>query len=261
MQIKGPAKEVYQKLLKEAQSDPNILGFVLEGSRGKGLGTSHSDYDIHIIVKDDSASEYEEKLSPYDNRADFDLTIMDLSDFREYALFGTDSWGYAYEFAYVKDLLNKTGGEIQQLIDEKSRIPEEVVFDFIYQALDGYVNSVFRSLKAHRDRNMVGYRLEAASSINPLLYAMFAIHDRRVAPYHKYLEWELVERPLSKFVWGSEELIRLLLSILETGDYKAQQYILREVEKVFRKEGYGQMFDEWEGDDKWAMNYKPTPDV
>jgi hypothetical protein len=44
--------------------------------------------------------------------------------------------------------------------------------------------------------------------------------------------------------------------ILENGDLKIQQELAKTVESTFRKEGYGKVFDDWEGKDKWAMSFE-----
>ena len=49
----------------------------------------------------------------------------------------------------------------------------------------------------------------------------------------------------------------MLFKILESGDYKIQQIILKEMEKLAREEGFGHSFDNWEGDEKWTMSFKP----
>jgi hypothetical protein len=103
----------------------------------------------------------------------------------------------------------------------------------------------------------VGYRLEAASSIGQFLTCAFAFHNRRLNPHYKYLEFELAKFPLDKFPWSSKELIEMLLEVLDTGDYKIQQVLLKEMDKLARKEGLCHVFDSWEGDEKWTMSFKP----
>ena len=48
----------FNAILREAKGDPNILGFWLDGSRGKGLLTEDSDYDCVMLVNDDVLAEY-----------------------------------------------------------------------------------------------------------------------------------------------------------------------------------------------------------
>lgn len=125
---------------------------------------------------------------------------------------------------------------------------------FIESELDRYINQVYRSIKCLRDGNEIGYRLEAADSVGPLLDVIFAVHDRRLRPYYKYLEWELTEFPLCKFPWAAGELLETLRAILAAGSYQAQQQIFREVERVLCGEGYGEVFDGW-GGELWVRGY------
>ena len=126
-------------------------------------------------------------------------------------------------------------------------MPAEHVDSHINASLDWYVNQVFRSLKCLRAGDMVGYRLEAAESIRPLLQALFCLHDRRVMPYYKYLTWELEEFPLDKLRFTGSQLLTDVLQILTDADYQTQQKMLIEMESIFRSEGYNQVFDDLGG--------------
>ncbi len=112
-------------------------------------------------------------------------------------------------------------------------------------------------MKCLRDNYIFGFRLEAAISISLFLICAFAVHDRRLSPYPKYIKFELEKFPLIKFPWTAKELMDKILKVLETGDYKLQQELLIEMEKIMRKEGFGEIFDSWKGQDKWTMTFKP----
>jgi len=45
-----------------------------------------------------------------------------------------------------------------------------------------------------------------------------------------------------------KELIKIILRILEDADIKTQQKLFSTVEKVFRKENFAHVFDNWEAD-------------
>jgi len=64
-------------------------------------------------------------------------------------------------------------------------------------ALDAYVNSTYRSLKAERLGEVLGARLDAADAASHLLDALFALRGR-VRPWSKYLRWELEVEPLGE---------------------------------------------------------------
>jgi len=243
----------FKDLFIECRRDPNILGLLLAGSRGKGMITRLSDYDAILFVRDHIAYKYKRKYKNYGGR-DFDLSIMTLPEFKKYAAWGSPMAWDRYNFAHLKVTLDKTG-KIQKMVAKKRTVPVGARKQFIAAALDHYINQVFRFVKNFRDGNKEAAYLEAAESIPPLLDALFAL-EGRVKPYHKYLRWELTNFPLRKLPWSTNKLINDLLKILKNPDFKTQQEILKKVEKLFRREGFGKVFDGWKGKDKWIMNYK-----
>ncbi len=249
--------EIFERITEESKTDPNIIGLILGGSRGKGFYKEHSDYDFFLVVKEDVLQEYKEKYKKYDEITGIDCGVRTREEFEEYAEIGSEFEWDRYNFAHVQALIDKTNGELQKIIEEKGKIPEKHWKKYLEGYLDGYINSVYRSMKCLRDKNIVGYRLEAADSISLFLTCAFAFHNRRIKPYYKYLEFEMEKYPLKKFPWSSKELIEMLFKILELGDYKIQQIILKEMEKLAREEGFGHSFDNWEGDEKWTMSFKP----
>lgn len=162
----------FNELLIIARADPNILAFLLLGSRGKGLSTEHSDYDCTLIVKDEAVNAYRAQSEEL-NREGFDLSVTTLTEFAEYAAWGSATAWDRYNFAHTKALVDKLG-IVQKMIDEKGAVPASERGPFIRRSLDHYINQVYRSLKCHRDGDMVASRLEAAEGINPLLDAIFA---------------------------------------------------------------------------------------
>jgi len=235
--------QIFKELIEEAKNDSNVIGFFLGGSRGKSRETKFSDYDIQVIVKDNVATayknKYKEKTSPF-----YYFAVFSISEFRKYAEIGTAfEWDRA-SFTHVKTIIDKTG-EIQNLINEKGKLPKEKIKDFVSGHLDGYINYVYRSLKCFRDGNNIGARLEASRSIHICLNIIFGL-EGRINPYYKYLEWELKEHPLKKFPMKSDELIKTILRILKDADIKTQQKLFRTIEKAFRKQGYSYVFDNWE---------------
>jgi hypothetical protein len=129
----------FYPLLNEARDDPNILAFWLDGSRGKGLETDCSDYDCTMIVEENVLCQYECRYSSL-RLAEIDLSVMTLAQFRKYAAWDSDTAWARYNFAHLSALVDKTGGEIQALIDEKGKIPAEVKAHFITGSLDYFIN-------------------------------------------------------------------------------------------------------------------------
>ena len=256
------AHQIYQEIVRLAETDANVLGFVLGGSRGKGFATEHSDYDCAMIVEDEALEVYAAQMTQLPPL--FDVTVFTLQEFAEHATWDSGlaweadnlAWD-RYNWAHLRAQVDKTGRKIQALIDEKGKVPANEVRKFVQGELDHYINQVYRSIKCLRDGNLIGYRFEAADSIKPLLDVLFAVHDRRIRPYYKYLQWELTEFPLDKFSWTANQLLEMIQTILADGSYQAQQEIFREVERVLRAEGYGEVFDGW-GHELWIRDYPAT---
>src|SRR5690348_13694341 len=183
----------FDELHALAQSDPNVLAFWLDGSRGKGRATAHSDFDCTMIVRDGCESEYRTRLAG--KRGVIDCRVMTLSEFRRHAEWGGPTQYDRYNFARLKVLIDKTG-EAQSLIDEKGRVPADCVRGFIDASLDHAINQIYRARKCLRDGDATAARLEAAEAVGPLLDAIFAINGGRLRPYYKYLAWELETHPL-----------------------------------------------------------------
>ncbi|NHJ46965.1 MAG: hypothetical protein FK733_04175 [Asgard group archaeon] len=250
--------EPFKQVVQEAGDNPNIIGLVLVGSRGKNFYRDYSDYDFSLIVIEDIKKKQRAKLEKFNENPNFDCNVLTLEDFKNYAEIGSEFEWDRYSFAWVKAVVDKTNGVLQKIIDEKGKIPEKILKGYISGHLDAYINSVYRSLKCLRDGYILGYRMEAAGSIKYFLICAFAIHDRRISPYYKYLAFELEKYPLNKLPWTPKELTRKILAILESGDYKIQQELLIEMEKIMRKEGFGQVYDSWEGNETWTMFYEHT---
>jgi predicted nucleotidyltransferase len=236
-------EEIFNEFVEEAKKDPNVIGLFLTGSRGKGLATKYSDYDIGVIVKENVVNVYKKKYQKK-TKPPFGFSVASLSDFKKHAEIGSPFEWDRPSYTHVKAIIDKTG-KLQKIIDEKGKIPREKIKQYVAGHLDGYINYVYRSLKCFRDGNIVGARLEAAKTIDLFLNSIFGL-EGRVTPYYKYLEWELKNYPLKKFPMKQKEIIKILLRILETADIKTQQKLFRVVEKVFRKEGYSHVFDSWE---------------
>jgi hypothetical protein len=243
----------FLELLKESKENPDIIGFFLGGSRGKGFENSHSDYDPYMIIKNKVAKKYQRKYEKIDFD-EIDLVVLSLSEFRkEFEWESENSWN-RYDFSHVKAIVAKSP-QVQKLINEKGSIPKAKLHHFIVYNIDAYVNGVFRSMKCFRNKNTVGARLEASTSIPYLLDLIFALHNRQ-KPFFGYLERELTAYPLKKLSWSGKVFQKMILEILKSADIKTQQKTLKAIEKICRKDGFGQVFDGWEGKDKWTMNYK-----
>ena len=188
--------ERYQELIEAAQDDPDVIGVALTGSRGKGFGTEVSDYDVMVLMRDEAPTErrwwYEDKAKEGEG---IELWTIAHGDFAGHAA----SWGNAfawemcwnerYCYANVTIPVDKTG-QLQQLVDWKGFVPDELRLPLVRESLDAYLNSLYRSLKCLRNSNRLGARLEAADEIGYALTFIFALEGRH-RPYYGYLEREL----------------------------------------------------------------------
>ncbi len=238
-------KELFEKIFEEAKKDENVIGFWLDGSRGKGIITENSDYDCKMVVKDEVEKEYKEEYKTEHNSG-VDVGVMSISEFREYAKWGSDMAWDRYNFTRLKALVDKTG-EIQKLIDEKGIIPPEKIRELIEFSMGCYLNRFYRSLKCFRDGNIAGARFEAAESVFVFLDALFAM-EGRIKPYYKYLEFELKKYPLKESPFERGLLVGNLLKVLENGNLVLQKEIFKWTEKTFRANGYNRELDGWQGD-------------
>jgi hypothetical protein len=247
----GEAATIYAELLERAKADPEILAFWLDGSRGKGRAGPGSDYDCTLIVADEAFAAYHEAFRRY-GRPDIQCQVMTMAGFEAYAAWGSDTAWARYNFAHLKAEVDKTG-QVQALIEAKSKAPDEAVEGFIEDSIDHWINQVYRSLKCFRDGQALAARLEAAEGVPPLLNALFALHGGRLRPYAKYLEWELEEFPLEHLPWTPAAFLEKLGDILDTGDIAAQRDLIQGLAPIFRAAGYRAVLDSWDEAWPWLL--------
>jgi predicted nucleotidyltransferase len=258
----GPdAARIYEDLLERARRDPAVLAFWLGGSRGTGRPTEWSDYDIGIIVAEEAYAGFRRELGleePFqaDWRPGVDLVVRTFPMFEAFAAWDSDERGYRYMFAHLEALVDKTG-RAQPLIDAKARVPAGAVAPFVRASLDHALNQTYRALKCRRDGDLVASRLEAAEAVAPFLDAAFAIHDRRLRPYYKYLAWELETWPLSKLSLDGAALLDRLQAVLDTSAAAALARLIAETMAAFRAEGHGEAYDGWGGAMGWMLEQAP----
>ena len=240
--------EEYDAILELARREDGVLGLVLGGSRGKrALVRPESDHDVYLIVRDSDA--YRRRFPTRHGDA-VEVFVLSLDEFRAHAALGSETEWNRYTFAHVEPLVDKTGGELTRVVEEKGRLPRDAALRVAAEALDSYVNSYYRSAKNARAGLELAARLDAAESIPYLLSALFAFEER-VRPYNKYLEWELESFPLSGDGWSAGRLIPRLDRIAATGDLGEQQRLFRDVEHAARERGFGRVIDGWEPDVAW----------
>jgi Nucleotidyltransferase domain len=241
------ADEAYAGLRSLAERDPNIIGLILGGSRGKGLATPRSDYDVYLVVRENE-EEYRERF-PFRHGDPVEVIVGSLEWFRAHAEVTSETEWNRYTFAHVRVELDKTGGEIQRLVDAKGKLPPGAAPKIAAEALDAYINSYYRSAKNFRDGEPVAGRLDAAESVPYFLVTLFALHER-VRPYNKHLRWELDQHPLPGDEWSAARLLPTLEAVV-AGDLDAQRALFRALERLARERGHGEVVDAWGDDVAW----------
>jgi len=232
----------FDSLLALARSDPNVLAFWLDGSRGKGLATAHSDYDCTMIVRAEALRNYRTRF--VGKRNDLDCRVMSLEQFRAHAAWDTAERYDRYNFAHLKAVIDKTG-DAQRLINEKGRVPADRATAFIDASLDHAINQIYRARKCLRDGDASAARLEAAEAIGPILDALFALNDARLRPYYKYLALELARHPPAKLPWAAAEVPGRIGLLLDAASASTLRQMLIDLESFCRANGHGAVFDGW----------------
>ncbi|MBI4059687.1 hypothetical protein HY406_01335 [Candidatus Giovannonibacteria bacterium] len=184
------------------------------------------------------------KLEGYKSER-FEIWPRTLTEFKNHAVWGSEKEWDRYNFTHNKAVLDKTG-ELQKIIDEKGSLPKEVQRVVIEEALDNYINQVYRSAKYWRNGNKFAAYVDATESLPPLITALYAFEER-LRPYNKYFEWELKHHPLKFLPWPPDEFIADYKHILETGDIKTQKKVFTAIKKLFSEHGYSKSIEDWKG--------------
>ncbi|MFC1231752.1 hypothetical protein [Streptomyces sp. Sce081] len=234
----------YDAFVELATADPAVVGLVLKGSRAHdGMATPHSDHDLYVVLADDAAT----GLTRFAGHrtAGLDLVIVSLTEFRAAGIPGFER----YALARARIVLDRLDGGIARILADKARLSADEAFRDAGGRLDAYANSLYRSVKNHRDGQTLAARLDAADSMRFLLELLFAL-DRRPRPYNKYLEWELDRHPLPG--WDTDVLLRAVDRVSATGDVSLQRNLFSRVEAAARAAGHGGVLDAW-GEDLALM--------
>lgn len=224
----------FEELVERARADDRVVGLFLGGSRGKGANVRpDSDYDVRLVVT--KAEDDFEVAQEYATRRGARVEVAILSFER---LLKLPEW-MRYELTHTRALVDKNG-RVQKVIDEKGRFGDVEGMEVALAAFDGYMNSLYRSLK----RPGLAARIHAGESVGHLLTSLFAL-EGRIRPYHDYLEWELDNHPLED--WSADQLLGLIASAL-SGEPEPQRELFRRVEPHAQAAGLGSGIDSWEPD-------------
>lgn len=245
----------FRALLAQVSADPAVAGVILTGSMATGTGMPWSDYDVRLIVWDDVGEDvvrgYADGAFPL-----VDLGILTLSEFADYAGWGSaEAWDRP-TFTHARVLLDRPG-TIQELVQAKGRLPLDQQEPFAAAMLDAFINSVYRTLKCQRKGNNLCVRLEASEAVTYALHLLFA-WEGRLKPYPALLEYDLKAAPLTTLPLASDELLRLLAFIIADGDVGALQELFTMILPVSHERGHGDVIASWGEDIGWIRSFIQT---
>ncbi len=226
----------FEELLQVAKQRDEVVGLYVFGSRGRNfMVDERSDWDVGVVLANDAARDAFAREFPFGHGARVEVVTTTLDELR-----GLMSEHSRYAGAHADVDLDKTEGELARVVGELESLPPGTRDSVVRDALDGYINQAYRSLR-------YGTRLDAVEAVPYALRTIFALEDR-VRPYNKYLEWELRNHPLDD--WTADALLPLLDRLL-TGAPAAQHELFNLVEPVARREGFGDVVESWEPDVPW----------
>lgn len=239
-------------LFDRLRADGSVLGVFLSGSRGKGFYTDTSDYDVYVVVADEGLEPARCRY-PFRYSPNIDCIVTSLGEFRTYAEPDSpDAWD-RYSFAHVEVLFGSRKTEIQELVDRKGKVPPELRTRTVQDALDAYLNAVYRAFKRLKQNDGLGAKLEASQSIPSLLIFLFGLEGRH-APFMGYLERELNAYPLARLPLPVAELLRGLEGTLQA-DVGAIKTLLRHVDRLGHDEGLADVFGGWDEAYGWMLSF------
>ena len=226
----------FEDLVDVAREREEILGLYVFGSRGrKFMVDERSDWDATVVLSDEAVRQEFDREFPYEHGAVVEVVSTTLDELRD----ERDEHS-RYASAHAEIVVDKTGGELARVIADQERLPEQIGDAVAREALGGYINQTYRSLRYRT-------RLDAVEAVPYALRLIFALHGR-VRPYNKYLAWELEHHPLDD--WNGPDLLSLLDRVL-AGEPDAQHNLFRLIEERARRAGLGDEIDTWEPDVEW----------
>jgi hypothetical protein len=203
-------------LLAEAQADPNAVGLVLFGSAAAGSAHEESDLDVWYVVRSDPPAR--------SRRGRLELIPTTLADLRD-----APDW-LKPAVAHAQVLWDPTG-ELAPVLAAAATLTREETAELY----DGYLNDLYRSLKAWRRGLELAARVECGRSLRYVGELLFALEGRR-APYPK--EW----------AGRLGALEPLVLDVARTADPRLQQQLCGAVCERAAAAGYQDVYDAWDGD-------------
>jgi predicted nucleotidyltransferase len=226
-------------LLNDVNEDANVVAVLISGSYAhRQLSTARSDVDLHLVVSEPDPRRRRER------RGALDIAVWTVDELRDVPGPSDPGWWQRYIFRRPAFLKETADGEVRRLAERWGRLTGAESKAVLESHLDGYLNSLYRSLKSARDGLALQSHLDATESLTWALPSIFAF-DKRVRPYNKYLRWDLLQEPLSRPDWETERLLGWLDLIVRRGDVDAQRALFATVEQAAREVGLGDIVDSW----------------
>src|SRR3954447_10903977 len=233
--------DAFARLVADAQDEERVVGLVLGGSRGKGLGTPRSDYDVYVVVRDDVDPAVPVLVADYEHDGIEVVGAWTVAGFAAYGMGDGHDWN-RYTFAHLRPPVDKLG-TLRGLCAAKEWLTAEEARGGAEQLLGVYLNSRYRAAKNHRDGDLLAATLDVAESVPAMLELVFRC-ERRVRPYNKFLQWELARHPL-EHDWGIAGRAATAGALLRSGYPSLQAGCFQAVERVARQLGHGAVLEAW----------------
>lgn len=206
-----------RELVAQAEADPDAIGLVLFGSAAAGSAHEESDLDVWYVVRS-------EPPPPRSRVGRLELIPATVAGLRD-----APAW-LKPALAYAKVLWDPSG-ELEPVVTAAQTVSREETAELY----DGYLNDLYRSLKAWRQGLELAARVECGRSLRFLGELLFALEGRR-APYPK--EW----------AGKLGDVEPLVLEVARTSDPRLQQELCRRVAQLAADRRYGDVYNAWNGD-------------
>jgi hypothetical protein len=223
-----------------------VVGLVVVGPRAVDRYVHPgSDVDVYVITREDDPA----WRTPHGSAVE--VWPMSIDAFRRHALVGEpDAWARP-AFLRARVDLDRLDGEIETLVAAKATLTPDETRTIAADALDGYLNLAYRSLRNLEAGRVLEGRLDGLAALEPALSSAFAMAGR-VRPFNKWLLDELARRPLDG---GS--LLPLVASVAADPTTDRQRALLRLLVERARVTGFGAVVDGWEPDVAWLVGTPP----
>jgi predicted nucleotidyltransferase len=213
-----------EDLVARAEADRVVLGVVLTGSHARDMAGPDSDIDVYVVLD-----------RPHERWPTIRSHTLDQAIYTMDALADTAVTWQRYSFRGARVLLDRLGGRVAELVHAQATLTESEAITWAREALDAYINQVYRAAKNRRDGQTALARLDDMESLGSFLTALFAMHGR-IRPYNKYLRWELSNYPLDH-PWNAPDLPERLAD--EPSGF------FSDLERLARRRGHGDVVDSW----------------